>query len=58
MAITKKLMTECIKQELAESIQAETRARALAFATRQTINPDMPLVGQIFTAEQAVIENK
>lgn len=39
-----------------ESVQAETRARALAFATRQTINPEMPLVGQIFTTEQAAIE--
>ena len=41
-----------------ESIQAETRARALAFATRQVINPEMPLVGQIFTNEQVAIENK
>ena len=32
-----------------ESVQAETRARALAFATRQAISPEMPLVGQIFT---------
>ncbi len=31
-----------------ESIQAETRARALAFATRQTINPTMKLSGEIF----------
>lgn len=32
-----------------ESIQAETRARALAFATNQVIHPDMSLTGLIFT---------
>lgn len=40
-----------------ESVQAETRARALAFATRQVINPDMPLVGQIFTEQKLAIED-
>ncbi len=28
-----------------ESVQAETRARALAFATNQTIDASMPLIG-------------
>lgn len=32
-----------------ESVQAETRARALAFATKQVIDPVMPLVGEIFS---------
>jgi len=32
-----------------ESVQAETRARALAFATKQAIPPEMPLLGNIFT---------
>ena len=41
-----------------ESVQAETRARALAFATRQVIDPEMPLVGMIFQPEQAVLENQ
>jgi|TARA_R110000868_G_scaffold1501_2_gene11782 hypothetical protein len=41
-----------------ESVQAETRARALAFATRQVISPEMNLVGTIFQPEQAVLENK
>jgi len=40
-----------------ETVQAETRARALAFATRQSIQPEMPLVGQIFTTESALIES-
>ena len=40
-----------------ESVQAETRARALAFATHQVIDPQMPLVGQIFTVQTAAIEN-
>lgn len=40
-----------------ESVQAETRARALAFATHQGIKPEMPLVGQIFTIEEAPIDN-
>ena len=31
-----------------ESVQAETRARALAFATNQTIEPTMKLTGEIF----------
>jgi hypothetical protein len=38
-----------------ESVQAETRARALAFATRQVIAPAMQLTGNIFmtpTVEQ------
>lgn len=39
-----------------ESVQAETRARALAFATHQTINPCMPLSGVIFEPPQAAIE--
>ena len=33
-----------------ESVQAETRARALAFATNQTIAPAMQLTGNIFTS--------
>ena len=41
-----------------ESVQAETRARALAFATRQTIQPEMQLVGTIFSPETPAIENK
>lgn len=32
-----------------ESVQAETRARALAFATKQVINEQMPLAGAVFT---------
>lgn len=32
-----------------ESVQAETRARALAFATNQVIAPSMQLAGNIFT---------
>jgi hypothetical protein len=32
-----------------ESVQAETRARALAFATNQVIEPTMQLTGNIFT---------
>jgi aromatic ring hydroxylase len=32
-----------------ESVQAETRARALAFATNQVISPSMQLAGEIFT---------
>lgn len=40
-----------------ESVQAETRARALAFATHQVIDPQMPLVGQIFTVQTAALEN-
>ena len=32
-----------------ESVQAETRARALAYATNQVIQPSMPLTGEIFT---------
>lgn len=35
-----------------ESVQAETRARALAFASRQTIEPTMNLAGDIFTVKQ------
>lgn len=35
-----------------ESIQAETRARALAFATNQVIHPDMSLTGLIFTGRE------
>ena len=31
-----------------ECVQAETRARALAFATNQTIEPAMPLAGEIY----------
>jgi hypothetical protein len=30
----------------------------LAFATRQVIDPEMPLVGMIFQPEQAVLENQ
>lgn len=41
-----------------ESVQAETRARALAFATQQSIHPEMQLTGVMFTKDQAVIENK
>ena len=41
-----------------ESVQAETRARALAFATNQVIRPEMPLIGQIFTTQTAAIENR
>ena len=41
-----------------ESIQAETRARALAYATKQVIQPDMPLIGKIFTPETVAIENQ
>ena len=40
-----------------ESVQAETRARALAFATRQVIDPEMKLVGTIFQPEQAALED-
>lgn len=32
-----------------ESVQAETRARALAFATNQMIPASMPLAGEIYT---------
>lgn len=39
-----------------ESVQAETRARALAYATKQVIQPEMPLVGQIFTSQTIAIE--
>lgn len=39
-----------------ESVQAETRARALAFATKQVIHPDMTITGQIFTTPQVAIE--
>jgi len=35
-----------------ESVQAETRARALAFATRQTIDPTMRLTGEIFEVKK------
>jgi len=41
-----------------ESVQAETRARALAFATNQVINPQMPLAGEIFSTPNVQIENK
>jgi len=40
-----------------ESVQAETRARALAYATSQTIKPEMPLTSQIFTSQKEAIEN-
>jgi hypothetical protein len=40
-----------------ESVQAETRARALAFATNQVIHPEMPLIGEIFVDRNAAIEN-
>lgn len=35
-----------------ESVQAETRARALAFATNQTIDSTMPLDGPVFQQKQ------
>lgn len=38
-----------------ESVQAETRARALDFATKQAINKDMPLVEAFF--DTPMIEN-
>lgn len=42
-----------------ESVQAETRARALAFASRQTIEPTMQLACDIFTVTPVQqIENK
>lgn len=41
-----------------ESVQAETRARALAFATNQVIQPEMQLVGTIFTSAHLSIEGK
>lgn len=39
-----------------ESVQAETRARALAYATNQIIHPEMPLVGNIFNVQQAITQ--
>lgn len=36
-----------------EAVQAETRARALAFATNQVIAPNMQLDGSIFTTPPA-----
>ena len=35
-----------------ESMQAETRARALAFASKQVINEVIPLDGPMFVLEQ------
>lgn len=40
-----------------ESVQAETRARALAFATKQHIADVMPLTSAVFTALPADIQN-
>lgn len=34
-----------------ESVQAETRARALAYATQQIIPPAMPLTGEAFVPQ-------
>lgn len=39
-----------------ESIQAETRARALAFATQTVIAPIMPLSGSSYIETQKAIE--
>ncbi len=41
-----------------ESVQAETRARALAFATREVINPSMPLSGVIFSPQILTDQSK
>ncbi len=40
-----------------ESVQAETRARALAFATKCVINPEMPLSGVAFVETKPAIES-
>ena len=42
-----------------ESLQAETRARALAFATKQVISPALPLTGAFVSDPQTpAIESK
>ena len=38
-----------------ESLQAETRARALAFATQTVIPPDMPLIDAHVTESQKTL---
>jgi hypothetical protein len=37
-----------------ESVQAETRARSLAFATSQVISPSMPLSGEAFSKPKTI----